>query len=156
MTWIDKDTERELRREIPLAREELAQIHREAVRRLRKDEYFWLLLILVCPLPVAIIVLMRAAMPWAGASPILRLVRFAVSVVLLAGVVLALFRRLRPRYQHHLRGVVRQRGHEICLNCGYWLEGLGSDIDHCPECGAKRQPLRDPESVNDDEGHSKV
>jgi len=155
MTWIDEDTERALRREIPLAREELAQIHRQAVRRLRNDKYFWLLLVLVWPLPIAIIVFMRVAMPWGGATPVLRFTRFVVSVLLLAGVVLYLFRLLRPRYQYHLRGVVRQRGHEICLSCGYWLEGLGSDIDHCPECGAKRQPILDVESATENRGQSK-
>ncbi|MDY7110095.1 MAG: hypothetical protein SYC29_15800 [Planctomycetota bacterium] len=36
---------------------------------------------------------------------------------------------------------LRERGFEVCLNCGYWLRGLPEDEDRCPECGAKRAPM---------------
>lgn len=32
-------------------------------------------------------------------------------------------------------------GYDVCIECGYWLRGLGDDVKHCPECGAKREPM---------------
>jgi hypothetical protein len=47
--------------------------------------------------------------------------------------------------RHTYRALVRV-GYDVCLNCGYWLRGLGEDVKHCPECGARRTPPSlDPE-----------
>ena len=46
---------------------------------------------------------------------------------------------LRYDYAPLVRRVARQRGHDICLHCGYWLRGLPDDIARCPECGARRE-----------------
>jgi hypothetical protein len=32
-------------------------------------------------------------------------------------------------------------GFDICIECGYWLRGLGDDVKECPECGAKREAM---------------
>jgi DNA-directed RNA polymerase subunit RPC12/RpoP len=36
---------------------------------------------------------------------------------------------------------LREDGYDVCLRCGYWLRGLGEDIETCPECGSQRVPL---------------
>jgi hypothetical protein len=36
---------------------------------------------------------------------------------------------------------IRERGHDLCVKCGYWLRGLGDDVKRCPECGALREPM---------------
>jgi hypothetical protein len=36
------------------------------------------------------------------------------------------------------RARLRDRGYDVCLQCGYWLHGLGPDIAQCPECGSPR------------------
>jgi hypothetical protein len=39
-----------------------------------------------------------------------------------------------------IRRALRDMGYDICEGCGYWLRGLGDDVQHCPECGAAREP----------------
>ena len=34
----------------------------------------------------------------------------------------------------------------VCAACGYWLRGLGDDIERCPECGSQREPMPETES----------
>ena len=33
---------------------------------------------------------------------------------------------------------LRERGYEVCPNCGYWLRDLDDDVQCCPECGRSR------------------
>lgn len=40
-----------------------------------------------------------------------------------------------PLYRRELRA----RGYDICIQCGYWLRGLGDDVTNCPECGTARE-----------------
>ena len=49
----------------------------------------------------------------------------------------------RREYMHRLR----VSGFEVCLQCGYWLRGLGDDVKRCPECGAAREAM--PATPND-------
>jgi hypothetical protein len=62
-----------------------------------------------------------------------------------AGVFLLGFAMLRMLFLNDFTNLARQelraRGHEICMNCGYYLHALHKSIDHCPECGSKRQPM---------------
>lgn len=37
------------------------------------------------------------------------------------------------------RRLIRERGIDVCLRCGYWLRGLGEDVTKCPECGWRRE-----------------
>lgn len=56
----------------------------------------------------------------------------AVALLLfLAGTAWSVRAHVGPLYRRELR----QRGYEICLNCGYWLRGLAEDAGRCPECG---------------------
>ena len=34
---------------------------------------------------------------------------------------------------------LREMGYDVCLNCGYWLRGLGDEVNQCPECGWGRE-----------------
>ena len=34
---------------------------------------------------------------------------------------------------------LREIGYDVCLNCGYWLRGLGDEVERCPECGWRRE-----------------
>lgn len=47
------------------------------------------------------------------------------------------------RTDHYHR--IRLEGFDVCLKCGYWLRGLGDEITNCPECGAKREAMPEPE-----------
>lgn len=38
-----------------------------------------------------------------------------------------------------LRTTLREIGKDVCLECGYWLRGLGDEVTQCPECGAGRE-----------------
>ena len=37
------------------------------------------------------------------------------------------------------RCLLRQRGIDVCIRCGYWLRDLSEDITKCPECGWGRE-----------------
>ena len=37
------------------------------------------------------------------------------------------------------RRLLRERGIDVCIRCGYWLRGLGKDVTKCPECGWRRE-----------------
>ncbi len=37
------------------------------------------------------------------------------------------------------RRLMRQRGIDVCIRCGYWLRDLGKDVTECPECGWRRE-----------------
>lgn len=147
MTWIDKETEKSLREKVPLPREELAEIHHEAVRRWRNDRRFrWVLVPLTAAGPAAFF-FGRAVFPTGWGITAWQAGSFVLAMVLMVAGMFALFGLLRPRYDHHLRRVVRDRGYEMCLRCGYWLEELSDDMTQCPECGVKRDPVskRSPE-----------
>jgi hypothetical protein len=36
---------------------------------------------------------------------------------------------------------LRERGHDVCPDCGYLLRGLGKEIVRCPECGWVREEI---------------
>ena len=147
MTGIARETEKSLREKVPLPREELAEIHHEAVRRWRNDRRLrWVLVPLTLAGPAAFL-FGRAISPTGLGLTAWRVVSLVLAVVVLAGGMIALMGLLRPRYDHHLRRVVRDRGYEMCLRCGYWLEELSDDMEQCPECGVKRVAVskRSPE-----------
>ena len=37
------------------------------------------------------------------------------------------------------RRLIRQRGIDVCIGCGYWLRGLEKEVTECPECGWGRE-----------------
>lgn len=36
------------------------------------------------------------------------------------------------------RRAMCEMGRDVCLECGYWLRGLGDEVSRCPECGGAR------------------
>jgi hypothetical protein len=44
-------------------------------------------------------------------------------------------------YVKPVRLAMRDLGFDVCINCGYRLQGLNDSIAKCPECGATRPPL---------------
>ena len=36
------------------------------------------------------------------------------------------------------RAALAESGREVCVQCGYWLQGLSAEETRCPECGAER------------------
>src|SRR5688572_7496910 len=43
----------------------------------------------------------------------------------------------RRYYAPLVRREMRRHGHDVCIQCGYWLHGLDDEVKRCPECGAK-------------------
>ena len=43
-----------------------------------------------------------------------------------------------------VRRAMRELGHDICVGCGYRLQGLNSSVERCPECGTPREPRAMP------------
>ncbi len=141
MKWLDTDTQRMLLEQIPLPREQLAQIHLEAARRWRRDRRFSLALFPLALAGPAAIFLGRSAFPTLWGLKAWRIGSFVIGWLLLILLMLAFSQAMRPRYKHHLWGVLREGGYEVCTTCGYWLHELADDIVRCPECGAKREPM---------------
>lgn len=38
-----------------------------------------------------------------------------------------------------VREALNRRGLNLCVNCGYQLQGLDDNVKQCPECGAARE-----------------
>jgi len=60
---------------------------------------------------------------------------WAVAIFVAGGAVLQ-----RIRFAPCVYRATRDRGHDVCLGCGYWLRGLGSEAARCPECGTPLEP----------------
>ncbi len=52
-------------------------------------------------------------------------------------------------YIKPVRRAMRDRGYDVCVNCGYRLQGLGASIANCPECGHPREalPMKDADDA---------
>ncbi len=119
---------------VPLSTEQLKEIHNETTRS------FLQLVIpftLVAGFVLGLLTPLIIPFSWTGMA--WRYARVGVGLGLFALLGFALFQIVRPRYEHYFRRVVRKRGHEMCLRCGYWLKGLGEDVKQCPECGWRRE-----------------
>jgi hypothetical protein len=49
----------------------------------------------------------------------------------------SMFRRV---YVRPIRRAMFDLGYDVCIRCGYRLEGLDQRSPHCPECGTQRLP----------------
>jgi hypothetical protein len=47
----------------------------------------------------------------------------------------------RHRIRKSIYRDLREFQFDVCPVCGYWLRGLGSDVETCPECGKAREPM---------------
>jgi len=93
-------------------------------------------------------VLRWALLPYPLGSPFAhaahrQLVRAIAVAVLMPTFLIGMRAIKRLGYSRVLFYVLRTRGFNICLNCGYWMKNLNADSG-CPECGWNRdeQPRR--------------
>lgn len=95
--------------------------------------------------------------PWIGPMLQATLMRVGLSagwakvaaIVVLGAVNIAVFTFFWLRlYVAGVRAALRECGHDVCRNCGYWLRGLGADTTCCPECGAAREPMEPPPAAD--------
>lgn len=146
MKLLDSSIEAALRKEIagPIVREDLLQIHGEAVRRHRRGRRFRVAMVLLLLLGPAVMLFgpSMGAGTWAPLRwPFLGII---LAWIIGVAIMLGLYMVMRPAYTGLLRSVARERGHEVCPGCGYWLENLNDEVTKCPECGAAREPMPTP------------
>jgi hypothetical protein len=48
----------------------------------------------------------------------------------------------RSLYRRPMYRAMRDLGYDLCLSCGYRLQGLDGAIVRCPECGEPRTPVK--------------
>jgi len=132
--------------ELGLTRQERKEVHRAAWKLWSKDWRNVLAYVLLIAAYVALAMLADVVLPGlavsngtsGGVSRIVYL-RAAVKILLplfvfvVGGAVLQ-----RLRFAPCVYRALRDRGHDVCTVCGYWLRGLGDDATRCPECGASR------------------
>lgn len=144
MSWLWPEY---VNRELPLTKQERKAIHRDAWRLWWVNKWN-IALYLTLPAFYLLAVFFasdvggRAASLIGASGLIHRLLRAGAPVALFAicfvvgGAVLQ-----RSRFAPCVYRATRRHGHDVCLKCGYWLEGLGDDIKRCPECGAEREVM---------------
>lgn len=64
-----------------------------------------------------------------------------MAMIILPLMVLAIW-TFRWVYTKPVRMAMRELGYDVCPGCGYWLRGLDDRVQHCPECGMKKDALR--------------
>ncbi len=119
-------------REIPLAREDRRAIHHDAWKLWMKD---WRNVSLY--LGVALVFTAGGGLVgWYAPDVYWQMLLLGATY---GGLAAFVFSRLhRFRFAPLVRRLVGQQGYEVCLQCGYWLRGLGHGTECCPECGATR------------------
>jgi hypothetical protein len=142
-------------RDLPLNRPERKAVHREAWKLWAANRWNIVLYLAVPAIYLCAVFFAadfggRVAGMFGVTGPGYRLFRAGAPVVLFVacfaggGAVLQRFRFAPCAYR-----ATRRHGHEVCVRCGYWLKGLGEEIDRCPECGARREPM--PQSRQEDQ-----
>ena len=134
--------------EIPMSRDEQANLHDTAVNNLKRDRRFRVFSFLfVIPIFFIYSIICYFIVP-----VILRFTQYTTLAGLVLGtivgvpMVLSAYAIQRPMYRYHLRRLCRERSYEICMKCGYYLRGLDDEMTKCPECGAKREVMPEREA----------
>jgi len=52
-------------------------------------------------------------------------------------------------YVGPIRRAMRDLGYDICVGCGYRLQGLDNTVQRCPECGTPRESMPLPPTESD-------
>jgi DNA-directed RNA polymerase subunit RPC12/RpoP len=134
-------------RDLPLSKPERKAIHREAWRLWMANKWNVALYLI---LPASYLIGMNFVSDLGGrlgglvgatglAHKLFRAGAPAVFLVLcfvLGGAVLQ-----RYRFAPCVYRATRKHGYDVCVKCGYWLRGLGDDIERCPECGTRRETM---------------
>jgi len=86
-------------------------------------------------------ILFKLIQPWIMDWPSgwLITLTFGLPIPLLAWAVAAFLWGVTGRRANLYR--IRDAGHNICLECGYWLDKLPASVQACPECGADRAAM---------------
>ena len=119
--------------DLPLTNKERREIRRNArilwMRRWRnKALYFTLVFLLIG---------VASAIGWYGPSNVGQM---AILFTIYTGLWVLVFSIVqRFSILPVARRLLRQRGIDVCIRCGYWLRDLGKDITECPECGWRRE-----------------
>ena len=144
MSWIWPEY---INRELSLTRKERKAVHRDAWKLWWADKRN-VALYLTLPASYLLTVFFASDVggrvaTFIGASGMIhRLFRAGAPFVLfvicfvVGGAVLQ-----RSRFAPCVYQATRRHGYDVCIKCGYWLRGLSADIQHCPECGAGREPM---------------
>ncbi len=142
MSWIWPEY---INRDLPLTRQERKAIHRDAWKLWQANKWN---IVTYAALPAFYLLTMSFISDVGGRLATFlgvgglahKLFRAAAPFALLVicfvggGAVLQRFRFAPCVYR-----AARQRGHDVCPKCGYWLKGLGADTQRCPECGCVRR-----------------
>lgn len=144
MSWIWPEY---VNRDLRLTKRERKAIHRNAWRLWSTNKWNIVLYLTIPALYLAAVFFAADFGGWVAGlvgvtGPIHRLFRAAAPVALfvvcfvLGGAVLQ-----RYRFAPCVYRATRAHGHDVCARCGYWLKGLDSNVENCPECGTPREPM---------------
>jgi len=131
-------------RDLQLSREQRKAVHRDAWKLWTRDKknialYLMVPIVYLTVVPFASDLGGRFA-SLLGVTGTLHVIARAAAPVLLAvgcfvfgGSVLQRFRFGPCVYQ-----ALQQHDHDVCARCGFWLRGLPTEVEKCPECGEAR------------------
>lgn len=99
----------------------------------------WTLLVVIAPTLLVFKFALPVTLKWLGmdGQDMPYFIGCAIIVILFWPWSAWAYRRL---YTKPIRRAMRDAGHDVCVGCGYLLDGLADDAVVCPECGAGREP----------------
>ncbi len=123
--WFYKLMRNAVREEIdiPMSRDEQADLHRTAVNNLKRDRRFRVFsFLIVIPLFFIVFIVLNIfyfALPLASWFGQYRaLAPLVLGTIVGVPIALILYAIHRPMYRYHLRRLCRERGYELCMKCG--------------------------------------
>ncbi|MHC4989502.1 MAG: hypothetical protein ACYTGC_00850 [Planctomycetota bacterium] len=121
-----------------LSREEQRELSHLAHKKYMPSRTFflWTALTLLVPVGVAYKVVLPVALDRLGMSGRNGPYIVGVAIIILLFWVWSAW-VYRTIYQRPVRLAMREKGHDVCVGCGYRLQGLSADTE-CPECGETR------------------
>ena len=131
-------------RDLPLTRRQRKAVHRDAWKLWWANKWN---IVVYLALPAFYLVIVPFASNLAGGlaaavgagGAVQKMSRAAGPILLfllcfvLGGAILQ-----RCRFAPCVYRALRRQGHDVCLECGYWLRGLDDKTARCPECGTQR------------------
>jgi len=128
--------------DLPLTNREQREIRRRAWRLWKRDRRNKVLYV---TLPV-VVFLTAGSIVWFDTNFWQRWILLS-TVILLGSLVKTIIERVSVVPLG--RRLMRERGIDVCIRCGYWLRDLGKDIAECPECGRRREDNKEIESTQE-------
>ncbi len=78
---------------------------------------------------------------WANLKGLEALAVFLVLGSLFVGPAVILWIAYDRVYGRPLLRILRLEGYEVCVRCGYWMVDLRDEIQECPACRSRREPM---------------